>query len=299
MVKSWFGRATVVTAAALGVGATSCVVEDKTTQITVAITSEAEIPREVNNIQVTVTDAHGSTRYKQTQPVSTQRFFPTTIALIPHDKSSLDGPVQVEINALLREKEGGPFTSVVLRKATLSYVEGRTLLVPMALRMACFHIGECKANETCAGGMCRSAQLDAAKLDDYSDKLVFGSAEGANCFDEDMCLRDVQKIEVSPPDCSFTLPSNAEGATPNIAIEWAAAENRVIVLDADDDVEGFSFDVGSGSWKLSRGVCDALLKESVPNKALKAYYSTSCPAKRKNQPICGDGIGYDFRMLPP
>ncbi|CAN5924482.1 hypothetical protein BH11MYX4_BH11MYX4_49220 [soil metagenome] len=269
----------------------ACVEKDTSTQITVALAAETEIPRELDTIQVVVIDAKGSEIYRNEYPVSYARFFPTTLAIVPRDDDSLDRPVTIEVRGYKQNESGGQ----VFRRAIVPFFKGRTLLVPMPLRMACFNFVDCKANETCAGGRCVPAQLEASTLLEYQEQLVFGGAPNATCFDEAACLGKGTLLSVAP-DCTFALPEPS-GADVNVSIRWAAAEGRVIGLDGDDPIEGWTR-VDARTGRLSAGVCDSLLdpepnpkSRRVPDKALDARISTACPTKTREQPNCPGGDG--------
>ncbi len=291
--KSLFGS---VFLAAI-VCSSACISKDNSTQLTVALTSETEIPKELDTVQVVVIDAKGSEIYRNDYPVTYPRFFPTTLAIVPRDDNSLDRPVTIEVRGFKSTSSDGQ----VFRRAVVPFFKGRTLLVPMALRMACFNFADCKENETCAGGRCVPAQLDVSKLVDFREELVFGGLPNAACFDETVCLGDAKPVTIDA-DCTFAIPvapSEPDG-TPrvNVSIRWAAANDRVIGLDGDDPVEGWTrLDARTG--KLSPGVCDSLLdtepnpkRRRVPDRALDARISTACPPKAHDHPPCPSGDGH-------
>lgn len=269
----------------------ACVEKDTSTQITVAFAAETEIPRELDTLQVVVIDGRGSDIYRNEYPVTNARFFPTTLAIVPKDEDSLERPVTIE----LRGFKAQTGTGQVFRRAVVPFFKGRSLLVSMPLRMACFNFADCNPNETCAGGRCVSAQVDPARLADFKEERVFGALPTAGCFDETKCLGTGTAFTVNA-DCTFALPPGASEAV-NVSIRWAAADNRVIGLDGDDPVEGWTrLDARTG--KLSPGICDSLLdpemdpkKRRVPDKALDARVSLACPTKAKDQPPCPGADG--------
>ena len=278
--------------AALTATLASCAASDNRTQITVVLTSETEIPKELDALQITVTAANGSTVYDNVYVVREPSFFATTLAVIPADEESLKAPFVVEV----RGKSGGNVG--VFRRAIVSYVRGRTLLLPMPLRMACFSFRDCGADSTCAGGTCQKALVSSEDLVDYDDRYVFAANDGS-CFDEDRCLESSTPIVVGN-DCTFPLPGAVVGGdrpNANVSIRWAAADNRVIALDHGDGVEGWTVLAADPSrGVISPGVCRSLLdpetdpaKRDVPDRALDARISTTCVAKAKTQPPCRRG----------
>ncbi len=268
-----------------------CVARDGSTQITVAITSETEIPQELDQLEVVVTAADGSVVNNVVHDVSTPRILPATLAVIPRNDRSLGGPVRIEVRGLLN----GTKTQIV-RQAIVSYSEGRTLLLRMPLRMACLGFGECGADDTCAGGTCQPARVADGALSDYHDSEVFGNRAPSRCFDEAVCLDGASPVVVDAGACTFALPA-AAAVNANLAVRWRDAENRIIVLDEGDPIEGWTRTSATGGL-LSRGICESLRdkepnadKRSVPEQALGLELSTRCPPKAVTQPFCPSASG--------
>jgi hypothetical protein len=288
-MTSFLPRLAATAAALLATTGSACTERDTSTQLTVAITAETEIPRELDTLQVVVTAPNGSEVIRISHDVDTPRFFPTTLAVIPKNERSLDGPVTVEV----RGGKTTAFAGQVFRRAIVSYVEGRTLLVPMPLRMACFNFKDCGPSQTCVGGTCRSAAVEPSALVDFNEARVFGGLGGGACFDESKCLASATPVDVRA-DCTFPVPA----ADANVSIRWAAAPGRVIVLDGDDAAEGWTR-VDAATGKLSSGVCDSLLdketdpaKRRVPDQALDARVSVTCATKTAALPYCPGADGH-------
>jgi hypothetical protein len=273
----------------------ACVKHDRQTQITLALTAETRIPKELDGIEVVVTAPNGSEVSRVFTSVRDGVFFPQTLAVIPADEDSLRGAVKIEVSGFV-----GATKTQVFRRAIVSYVEGRTLFLPMPLRMACFEYLGCGIDETCAGGTCQPARVDGTKLADFDEALVFESAAGATCFDEETCLGGAQKVLDLNDDCTFALPDgvpSTAGGKPqvNVAIRWHAAGDRIIALDEGDAVEGWTL-VGPRVGKISPGVCIALKEAAgapppgVPDKAEDAWITTACAPKTGLQPYCRDRV---------
>jgi hypothetical protein len=292
-----------MTSVVVGLASSGCGEVDESTQITVAFTSETKIPKELNQLEVAVVDHRGSEASRILHDVQNPGFFPATLALIPRDEGSLDGPLSVEVRGQLRTDQGETVTAVI-RSATISYAEGRNLLLPMPLRMACFAIDRCGPNETCAGGTCQPARVDTADMADFREDLVFGKA---GCFAEEKCLADSVFVPLDPTTstdvCALDLPSDVafddDGrARVNVSIQWAVAPERVIALDEGDAIEGWTFE-GPSRVRLSEGVClslrDALDDQGnrlVPDKALGVFVSKACAPKKKLQAFCTSSDGH-------
>lgn len=271
--------ALVVMSAALG-----CSSVDKKTQVTVALSSETEIPKELDSFALRVFSTRtGELRFSQDYYPRSGREFPTTLAVIPFDEDALESPVRIEL-------EGRIGATVFLRRqAVVSYVRERNLLLSMPLRMACFAFQDCGPNSTCAGGQCVSNTVDTNRLVDFDPKFVFGSA-GA-CFDEEACLGSSVEVKVDE-DCTFAIPEGAAAGEGNVAIRWAAAPSRVLALDANDDQEGWTR-VDAARGKLSQGACDSHFQRTgndgkplVPDWAKVVYFSRQCASKTGLVPSC-------------
>lgn len=257
---------------------------DKETQITVALSSETEIPKELDSFSVHVISTRtGELRFSQDYFPTSGREFPTTLAVIPLDESSIDSPLRIELEG---RKEGATF---LRRVSVISYFRGRNILLTMPLRMACFQFRDCGPNATCAGGQCVSAEVAPASVVDFEDRLVFPSAT-ASCFDEERCLDAPAAVTVAP-DCTFAVPGSALGQG-NVSIRWAAAPERILALDENDPQEGW-VRIAPDRGRLSQGACDSHFgrqgsdgKPLVADSARTVYFSPSCPSKTSRVPYC-------------
>ena len=229
----------------LALALASCSSVDKKTQITIALSSETEIPKELDSFAVRIISTRtGELRFSQDYFPTSGREFPTTLAVIPLDEDALASPVRVEI-------EGRKGSAIFLRRqSVVSYLKDRNILLAMPLRMACFQFRDCGPNSTCSGGQCVADAIDGAHVTDYDAALVFGRPGG--CFDEERCLGGATEIAVEQ-DCTFAIPAGADVATGNVAIRWAAAPERILALDATDAQEGWMDAPRAGSRKTEPG----------------------------------------------
>lgn len=265
-------------------GAVGCGSVDKQTQVTVALSSETEIPKELDSFAVRVFSTRtGELRFASDYYPKSGREFPTTLAVIPFDDDALESPVRIEL-------EGRVGTTTFLRRqSVVSYVRGRNLLLTMPLRMACFQYKECGPNATCSGGQCVASTVDTSKLVDFDERFVFGRA-GA-CFDEEACLPGIAEVKVEA-DCSFAIPVDVELGRGNVSIRWAAAPSRVLALDEGDAQEGW-VRLSKDRGKLSQGACDSHFgrlgddgKPLVADKAESVYFTAGCVTKTSLVPYC-------------
>ena len=265
---------------ALGAG---CAV-DKETQITVALSSETEIPKELDSFSVHVISTRtGELRFSQDYFPTSGREFPTTLAVIPLDKDSIGSPLRIELEG---RKQGATF---LRRVSVISYFEGRNILLTMPLRMACFQFRDCGPNATCAGGQCVPAEVATDAVVDFDSKLVFPS-DAASCFDEEKCLDAPVPVQVAP-DCTFPLPAAGAGEG-NVSIRWAAAAERILALDEGNAQEGW-VRLSAERGRLSQGACDSHFgrlgndgKPLVADSARTVYFSAGCPSKTSRVPYC-------------
>jgi len=263
---------------------------DRQTQVTVALASETEIPKELDSFSLRVFSTKtGDLRFEQTYFPKSGRDFPTTLAVIPADEDSLESPLRIEIEG--RKEGSAPFLK---RQAVLSYVKGRNILLSMPLRMACFQFRDCGPNDTCVGGQCAPAQVDASLLAEFDENMVFGRP-GA-CFEEEKCLDDRSEVIIES-DCTFAIPQGEGGSVPdletgNIAIRWDAAPSRLLALDEGDAQEGWTRDA-LARGRLSQGACDSHFRRTgldgkplVADWAKNIYFSPACRRKTGRVPYC-------------
>lgn len=279
-----------------------CAKVDTETQITVAVVAETTVPDELSQLEIVVTGADGSEVFRAPYTVTSPRFFPSTLAVVPKNEKSFAGPITIDVRST--------GVGVIERRARLNFVRGRSLLLPIPLRMSCLGFPECAADESCVGGVCQSATVDGNGLADYAESLVFASDASASspCFDEAACLAD-EKVAAIAADCTFPFPMEvATGAVPrfNVAVQWRDAEHRLIALPSNDEREGWVV-LGANVGRLSPGVCTSLLEpgrtapeRAVPERAIAIYTSTACPALVAHQPFCRGadahvGVGRKFR----
>jgi hypothetical protein len=258
---------------------------DKKTQITVALSSETEIPKELDEFYIRVVSTRtGEIRFEHSYTAEDGHVFPTTLAVIPYDEDSLGSPVSVYLEG---RKNGAAF---LVRQSIASYVKDRNILLTMPLRMACFQFKDCGPSATCAGGKCVDAKVDTSKAVDFEDHYVFGD-KGA-CFDEQTCLSGGVEVTVDPDTCTFPIPDGIAAGEGNVAIRWAAAPERVLGLEADDAQEGWTRSA-PGQGTLSQGACDSHFQKRddagkllVSDWAKNVYFTPACPSKTALVPHC-------------
>ena len=263
-----------------------CVATDRQTQVTIGLSSETEIPTELDSFTLRVFSTRtGELRFSQDYAPKSGRDFPTTLAVIPVDADSLKSPLRIELEG----RKGAQTKAFLRRTAVMPYIEGRNILLNMPLRMACFQFQDCGVNETCSGGQCISANLDPGALPDYEDRLVFPTA--GNCFDEEACLSDSTVVKVAE-DCSFEIPEGRDVKLGNASIQWAAAPQRILALESSDAQEGW-IRTSATSGRLSQGACNSHFQRRGPDNELlvkdwaqTVLFSNRCASKVVSLPFC-------------
>jgi hypothetical protein len=284
---------TLLAAGGLSLAASSaCSSVDNRTQITVALESETEIPKELTSFEVKVSsDAAGVSFFYTYQPKDGSEF-PTTLAVVPASSDSLDGPVRVEIEGKAGDRV------LIKRMAVVSYIKNRGLLLKMPLRMACYSQVGCASDKTCIGGVCVKPQVDSATLPEFDKEQVFGDLAPKTCFNENVCLKEslpVVLVDKKPEDgdrCEFDIPSNVDVENGNVSVRWFDAPNRIISLAGADKDEGWTR-LSATKGKLSKGVCESYFEKetnkalrSYPEKATAVYFSSTCATHKSVQAYC-------------
>lgn len=274
-----FSSAFVALACAAG-----CSPTDRETQITLALSSETQIPDELDSFSIRVISTRtGELRFAQDYFPTSGREFPATLAVIPADEDSLGSPLRVEV-----EGRKGAQTAV-RRSSVVSFLEGRNLLLNVPLRMACFAFPDCGPNATCAGGQCVDAEIQPTTLADFNSAYVF--AEDGTCFNEVTCLSNPTELAVNQ-DCSFAIPAGVPQDAGNVSIRWAAAPARILALESNDAQEGW-MRIDETHGRLSQGACDSHFQRTdsggrllVSDRAEKVYFSPACRSKTIRVPFC-------------
>lgn len=126
------------------------------TQIMLVVDSDLTIPDELDEVLIEVDGPSG----KQRQAVADleEDPFPRSLALV-HERGPLS-PLTVTVSGLV----DGQF--VLERRASLSFVPGRTLVLPMHLVRECWET-DC-GEQTCTEQGCADVEVDPGSLDEWS-----------------------------------------------------------------------------------------------------------------------------------
>ena len=153
---------------------------ERPTEIVVAVASDLRIPAELDGLRLTVEHRGGAQAqnlYHLDPRRSVYHKLPATLGIMASKDPSL--PVTVTI-------EGSWSGSVVVqRRARLSFIEHRILLLQMNLLRACARRATpCPTGMTCGeGGVCRSVEVDPRSLPEYDPGQVRGLDAGVPTLD--------------------------------------------------------------------------------------------------------------------
>ena len=143
----------------------------KVTEIVVSIDSDLAIPKEMDSVELRVDLVRGADQEMvaaNTWQVDANKpnavSLPGTVGLLPGDDVSV--PVLVKATAFLHGQER------LNRRAQLTFVEGRILLLRLNLLRNCLYV-VCMPSETCGENGCEPYLKDSSKLPDYTAEEAF------------------------------------------------------------------------------------------------------------------------------
>ena len=166
----------ILTLAALLLGCT----EERPTEIVAAVASDLQIPAELDGLRLTV-EHRGATQAQHFYILDPRRpafhKLPATLGIMAGGDPSL--PVTVTVEG---SRAG---SGVVQRRARLSFIERKILLLRMDLLRACAgRVTPCPTGKSCMeGGVCRSMEVDPRSLPEYDPGLVHGLDAGVSTLD--------------------------------------------------------------------------------------------------------------------
>ncbi len=314
-----------LTASALGCavwGAGGCTAT-KQTELVPGVVSQIQVPRNLRTVRIDIQpQGQQSTCYiRSVDPNTGGVTLPRTLGVVPNGDNARLVTVTVtgytvteddpSVPKSLQDCLFSPFNDghyagevKILRRSRQPYANGRIVFVPMPLRYSCWEADQCKDTETCVAGKCVDAAVDTARLPEFNDGLVDGTAN--TCFSPKTCLADalVAAKVVDVATCKYAFPSPmVNGSGVNVRVYYDNGESEV--LDVDDAAsdpkmrEGFTIpDAAKQEFLLAPNLCD-LVKQTDPLKRriLEVRMGTLCPPKTVLQPICSAELN-DPHTLP-
>lgn len=295
-MSAWLRRGLAAALAGATLLPVACADHDATA-LTVAISSEAQIPSELDSISIKITRGD-SVRFAQTytvDPATKTTDLPGTITIQPRDGESVADPVKVEISGNAQKKQ------VVLRAARVGFVEEKQKLLRMTLRYSCIDLpsGCTDPGQTCIGGRCVDSAVEPRALPDFiSDAATFPAGK-EGCFDDaegSACLD--QRTAVALPGglaftgdkpgeytCRLTPGGAVDPARLNLFALWQQQtdKSRPRVLESQSAEGWTTVSTSPLVVELSGGLCDAIRDGRLIGLS---YNAGPCAAKTEDVPLC-------------
>lgn len=279
------------------------------TEIVAGVSTQIRVPDDIRAVGVVV-QANGAVEFcEHYSVVDGVATLPATLGVLGQSGLSTRGTVTVQVigfrtarsefekDCLVRAEDTG-LDAMVIRRRRLTFVDDQIKFLPLPLKESCADNHCSSEAETCIGGKCVIADIDAASLSNYSDSLLFGNTN--TCFDARRCLAEGLTVPVQledPKTCTFKAlwPARLQKPAPgdlNVRLFFKSFGSEVLDLDfdstAEDQREGFAFageEDDALTFKLAPNLCENAYAVDNPS-VLSIDASAACTAKRALQPIC-------------
>jgi hypothetical protein len=306
--------------------------------------SQIEVPKNLAGIRVQV-KAEGSVKYDQTKAVTNGVvFLPATLGVVSGGSAATTVTVIVAgYNQDAVQNPNGEYSNgsgqitevgsdpagttpdkasapSVRRTSVLTYVNQRTLFLPMNLSYACWG-ATCSMSDpdgnTCKANACGTSNVDASTLVDFDPSLVDGTQD---CFSPTQCFSPVTTaVLVDASTCLYEVPPDqVSGLGLNVRILYQdqklvtnpATHTQIpqTVPTSEEEIlseesvaglsEGFAIPdpAKPEQFQLAPGLCQLVKNAQKPPTTIPAsgiYHaisavqvSTTCPSKLPLLPIC-------------
>jgi hypothetical protein len=276
----------------------------KPTEIVPGAYTQVRVPKDLAGIQIEVT-ANGAPKFCTGYQVDNGLvLLPSTLGIIQgqpnttlritmrgYDSATsndLFGCTHAKVNDTTLQPEMGP-PPRVLRQAVVTYVDQRTLFLPMQLTFGCFDV-DCSSpggamDQTCKAGQCVDPAVPASSLADFDPSLVDGKQD---CFSPSTCFppypATISAVPVDATGCVYSAPQATPGAPAqglNVRIAYAQntwgmdpatgafalqgglpIEQEILNVDAQ---EGFTVDAKNPArFTLAPGLCKLVHNTATP-----------------------------------
>jgi hypothetical protein len=305
------------------------------TELVPGVSSQVVVPHDLQAVRVTV-QANGKVVFDQGYDVSVNGTvqLPSTLGVVSGTSASTvvtitvrgyDQPCGVASDCTDTTQMmpvGTPGASHILRRSTQTFVDKRTLFVPMPLSYSCWN-NNCGDGLVCKGNQCVPELTAESALVDFDPSLLDGSDV---CFSPSQCFGDAPEGGFSPQytpvlvnaeDCTYESPLPAglglnvrlfyqnfkwimdPGGTYHPALQ-SGGEQEIL---NEDPIEGFTVvsdgkEAGRPQFRLAPGLCKLVHQALNPPPSPAAggadvYITVSdiraanlCPPKPPLLPIC-------------
>jgi hypothetical protein len=137
----------------------SCSQEAPRTQLIVVVDSNLEIPSELEEIEVVATGPKDA-RHEATAVLGADHESLPRFLALAYESGEL-GPITIQVRGKLSDDV------VLSRAAEVSFVRGRSLVLPLHLARSCLNV-RCPRDQTCTERGCESPTLDESELEEWS-----------------------------------------------------------------------------------------------------------------------------------
>lgn len=263
---------------------------DEPTQIIVAVDTDLLVPDEIDSIHFEVTGPDGREQTSTASLVGEGApSLPRTLALTRRDGPL--GPYLIRVTGL---RGAGEF---IERRASVSFIEGRSVLLVLRLLRSCRTAG-CTTDQTCDLEGCRAVEVDPSELLDWSGKPE--PIDGSLPID--------LGVDMPVADMGVDMPVVDMGVDMPIDMAMDACAVPEVCNGRDDNCDGVTdegFDllsdvencgscghdcpplpVGSGSRACVNGQCTALCI-GVDSADCNQIYGDGCESPLDSPLTCG------------
>jgi hypothetical protein len=195
------------------------------TEVLVVVDSDLAVPGELDELVFRVQGPSGPERVTSAPLGSGEQALPRSLALVRSGGAL--APLTVRVEGLKQD------SIVLARTATLQFVEGRTLVLPMHLVAACVDV-ECGA-QTCTERGCESSQVDAESLASWNgqEPRLDGTSDPRDAGPDPQSDSGAGPQSDAGPDASTASDGGALDDGGNQCVPVAEVCNG-----ADDDCDG-------------------------------------------------------------
>ena len=204
----------------------NCTAEDAT-EIVVSIATNLSVPAEMNEVDFRV-ERQGQLKVEKHYSLDPKQpgYFelPGTVSLVANDQPEI--PVLITITG----KKAGK--SVVVRKAKLTFLKGKSLLLKMDLLRSCAQRKTpCINDQTCTAKGCESIVVDPKTLPEYDKKKAFTSPEAgvvADAGPPDKRIPDKRIPDKRVPDKTISDKTVPDKTVPDKTIPDKTVPDKTI-----------------------------------------------------------------------